>query len=231
MGLSRSTWLADTMSYIQEIDTSANLMRALLWQHEPAKRLEALVTAKQTWYNTAHTKFWSDWIRDVFDLRTANAFGLQVWAIILGLPLGVAVDPSDPAKPAWGFKPHNRNFGRGNFSSQSSTTVGLTLEQQRLMLQLRYFQLTSRCTVPELNRILAYVFRDQGQAYVLDGNDMSFVVYVFKFVPDSQFAFLLEQYDVLPRPAGVGVRYVIDVGDYFGFGEFNGNFDNYTFKD
>ena len=91
------------MNQIQAFDFSVDLMRALLWQYNDAARLEALLRQKQTWYDANQSAFWSDWLADVFDLRTANDFGLSVWAIILDIPLIVAsaVDPSD--KPLWGF--------------------------------------------------------------------------------------------------------------------------------
>ncbi|WP_231668322.1 DUF2612 domain-containing protein [Ralstonia solanacearum] len=53
--------------------------------------------------NATHTAFWENWIRDVFDLRTANDFGLSVWSEILGVPLAVTVDPTKPGTPVFGF--------------------------------------------------------------------------------------------------------------------------------
>lgn len=214
---------------IQTIDSSVDLLESLLWQHDNAPRVTALLKAKQDWYNTNQSEFWENWVRDVFDLRTANAFGLKVWSIILGVPLTVVLDPTAPGKPTFGFGVHNRNFGHGNFSSSTSQNASLTLAQQRLVLQLRYFKLVSRCTVPEINRILAFVFQGQGKVYVLDPLDMTFVIYVFDFVPGSQLTFILEEYDLLPRPAGVGVKYITITRPVFGFNQYNQNFHNSTF--
>lgn len=232
------------MSKIQDFDFSVNVLAALLWQHNNAKNLEALMTLKEAWYTRNQSNFWESWIHDVFDLRTANLFGCRVWAEILGTKLQIELDPSLRTKPMFGFgaeggvTPTNTylNFEHGNFGALSSTSIGLTLEQQRTLLRLRYFTLISRCTVPEINRILADVFADEGSAYVLDSNDMSYIVYVFAFNPSSQLAFLLQNFDLLPRPATVGVKYNVINRPVFGFGpdepvntNNNRNFNNATF--
>lgn len=355
---------------IQEFDYSINLLRALLWQDNAAPKTTSLLQQKQAWYDENVSTFWQNWVTDVFDIRTANEFGLAVWAIILGIPTSAILPPTtklnfgfglplltqdandargtwtaangptitagqlDPnagtnavkldlstgtgsartvlvptttggipagvttiqfqaklisgtqgtltssiggaSSAAWpaltsawqtvtltvtnptagttafdliapsasaavvgvfGLKVcsgssvynHNLNFDRGNFGAASSSVVGLTLEQKRILLRLRYFKLISRCTVPEINRMMKSVLGDQGSVYVLDANDMSFVTYVFGFQPNSALAFVLQNFDVLPRPAAVGVRYIVGSRATFGFGPYFKNFNHGTF--
>ena len=66
------------MTTIQDIDTSANLLRAILWQYEGAAKLRQIVDAEQSFFNDAQEKFWADWLRDVFNFNTANDFGLAM---------------------------------------------------------------------------------------------------------------------------------------------------------
>lgn len=214
---------------IQTFNFALNLLRALLWKHNRAERLEALVRSKQAWYEVNQSGFWQDWLRDVFDLRTANAFGLQVWARILGVRLSVPVDPSDPDKPTWGFGTFFRNFGRGNFGRRGDGTQLLTLEEQRVLLRLRYLALISRATIPDMNRAVTAVFGDRGRVYALDPLDMSAVVYVFTFDPGRRLLDLLVEYDALPRPSAVGVTVTVLTRPRFGFGPYNRNFNRGTF--
>lgn len=216
---------------IQAFDFSVDLLQALLWQYNDADNLRGLLECKQAWYEQNHTAFWENWIRDVFDLRTANDFGLSVWAEILGVPLAVTVDPTKPGTPVLGFGGSNRNFGHGGFGCKSSSTVGLTVEQKRTVLRLRYFQLVSRGTIPEINQFMKMLLGVQGQVYVLDPNDMTYVVYVFTFQPNPGLTFVLDTYDLLPRPAGVGVRRIVVNRPSFGFGEYNKNFEHGTFPE
>lgn len=219
------------MSTIQSLDYSADILRSLLWQYNKAERLEKLQFSKQAWYDENQRDFWENWYRDVFDLRTANEFGCQVWARILGMKLAITSSPTNPDQPSWAFGSLNQNFENGNFGSLSSGTVGLTLEQKRLVLRLRYFQLITRCTVPEINRFMAMIFGDMGRVFVQDHLDMSRITYVFDFSPGSQLQFIFEEFDLLPRPSTVGIEYLFIARETFGFGAFNQNFENGTFAD
>lgn len=222
------------MSRIQAIDFSVNLLQAILWQYNDAARLQSILQQKQEWYDENQNAFWSDWVADVFDLRTVNDFGASVWSVILGIPLQVDQPPSPPDYPAFGFggpadEPFHKNFGNGNFATGNGVANQLTLAQKRLVLRLRYFQLVSRGTVPEINDFMRKLFEDQGNVYVLDTLDMEFAIYIFTFAPSSQLYYILDNYDLLPRPAGVGVKVTVATEFAFGFDEFHANFDNGNF--
>lgn len=194
------------MSTIQQIDTNANLLRAILWQYEGADNLRQIVEAEQAWFDGAQVEFWESWIRDVFNFNTANDFGLAVWSRILDIDLGVDVSAS-PDEPCFGFGQYNENFNNGNFSRIRGGTVSLTTDQKRLVIRLRYGQLTTRPTVPNINRILSDVFADfGGSAYVTDNQDMT-IDYQFNFLIPSSLRFILEKYDLLLRPSTVGYTY------------------------
>lgn len=215
------------MSAIQAFDFSVDVLRGLLWQHNRATQLRALLESKQAWYDAEHRDFWTDWLRDVFDLRTANAFGCQVWARILGIRL--APPPNGNAGPAWGFGEFNENFDNAPFATTGPEAVQLTVEQQRIVLRLRYYQLTIRPSVTEINRMLRDVFRDVGLVYVLDPRDMSDITYVFTFIPDPRLVFVLTEFDILPRSATVGVQLTTTAREAWGFGPDRQNFDNAPF--
>lgn len=213
---------------IQAFDFSVNLLRALLWQYNDASRLESLLTQKQAWYDGAQQDFWDDWVRDVFDLRTANAFGLSVWAIILDVPLNTGAGTDDPGKPIFGFAPDDMNFDNGNFALWGNTP--LTVAQQRLLLRLRYFQLTTRGAVPEINAFMKTLFADLGSVYVTDNLDMT-ARYVFGFSIPEALDVIFSSFDLLPRPAGVRVDYLtLADGIGWGFGQYHLNFSNGNFR-
>jgi len=191
------------MKTIQDIDTSANLLRAILWQYEGSAKLRQIVDAEQAFFNDAQEKFWADWLRDVFNFNTANDFGLAVWARILDIDLGVDV-PASGDESKFGFSTNNENFGHGNFGRASSGELSLTTDQKRLVIRLRYAQITKRPTLPNINETLATVFADfGGVTYAVDNQDMT-VEYLFAFTLPSSLKLVLEQYDLLLRPAGVG---------------------------
>ena len=215
---------------IEDFDFSVDLLQALLWQYNNSGRLKTLLTEKNLWYGANQAKFWEDWVRDVFDLRTANDFGLDVWAIILNIWLGPTDNPFIDFDGIFGFGPNNQNFGNGNFSSVTSGLFELTTEQRRLVLRLRYFQLISRGTLPEAHAFLNELFKDTGAyVYIVDNLDMSIKVHVFDTDPDLNIEYILDHFDVFPRPAGVGISYQIYTKIPFGFGPENENFENGNF--
>lgn len=195
---------------IADFDSSVDLVRALLWQHDNATALRSLIESKQDWYSINQATFWTNWYRDVFNIDTAGDFGLSVWGRILNVGLGMPVD-STIGIPHFGFGIYHRNFGNGNFARGASGELALTTEQKRLVIRLRYYQLISRGTVTEINEAMARIFGDLGVVFVRDSLDMSKITYVFKFEPSSSVRAVLDRMDALPRPSGIGSEYVIEV--------------------
>jgi len=211
---------------IEEFDNSITLLDAILWQYNNSTRIQSLLKSKDNWYFNYHDTFWTMWYLNVFNLITADSFGLAVWSIILQIPLFINPSPDD-GKPLFGFNElvtfptyinDYTNFNNGNFSSQSSISPRLTIEEQRLVLRLRYYQLISRGAAPEVNKFLSVLFADFGPAYMLDGLDMS-ITYIFDFKLSYSLRFILEKFDLLPRPAGVKIKYIIVTNQIFGFNE------------
>ena len=191
------------------IDLSNDFRKALLWQYEEFPELKTLADQKDTWYQDNHVAFWENWITDVFDIRTCGDFGLVIWGIILGTPLHVNVGPQ-PLRQAFGFGSYNLNFRNSNFITVRQQAVRLSKEQKRTLLLLRYNQLTGKCTVPFINKVLKTFFGQYGNIYIIDTYDMSDITVYMEFVPSTELWFILKECDVLLRPAGVGVKYVVN---------------------
>lgn len=229
---------------VQQFDYSVNLLQALLWQYNEAPVLQSILSQKQAWYNENQTQFWSDWYDNVFNLLTANTFGLTVWARILNVPLFINLTPEPIGSPIFGFNTPgattgNQNFGNGNFSYQGDI-IFLSVEEQRFILRLRFYQLTSRQSPTEINEFLDYLLRTSdlpsqgfGRVWVEDNFNMT-MTYRFTFTPNPLFLQVLESLDVLPRPAGVSYNIIVTTYTAFGFntvadGTGNQNFGNGNF--
>lgn len=207
---------------IQRFDFTLDALKVIPWMSDQSPHLRSLLERYQEWYNANHSQFWTDWERDVFNLSTANEFGLNVWSIILDIPLYIAVEASPATYPAWGFGPFGRNFDNGNFARDAAGTQALTLDQKRQLLKLRMWQLVSDGTTVDINKALLDVFGSG--VYALDGQDMS-VTYVFLRVLPGEMMSLIQQYDIVPRPAGVKANYLIKPRRAFGFAPYGVNFD------
>lgn len=197
------------MPNIQLFDYSVNVIKCILWQYEDATALRSLIQSEQDWIDVNHTQFWESWVTDVFDLRTANNFGMAVWAVILDIPLTFELDPQY-AKEGFGFGQYRKRFDHGNFRNTVPIGVNLTLAQKRLALRLRYFQICTSGAIAEINEFMNYLFNEElgmGNVYVRNSGVME-IEYVFDFVPSSQTQVVLDQFDLLPRPCGVSLSIV-----------------------
>lgn len=234
---------------IEEFNFSVDLLQGIIWQYAQAKNLNSIINQKQTWYDTNQSAFWQDWYDDVFNLLTANAFGISVWSYILNVPLYFLqpIEPSD--KPLWGFNDNSAypvlentylNFGWGNFSTRGQNYT-LSLEEQRFLLRLRYFQLYTAGALSNaipaagvspsltgINDFLHYLVTTSdigylGTIYALDGLDMT-MTYVFTGSNFSQDLLgIIQDLDIFPRPATVGIKVVINDRPIFGFNAFVGS--------
>lgn len=230
---------------IEEFNFHVDILASIIWQYNESTNLLSLVNQKQNWYDLYQSDFWTTWYNEVFNLseNQITLFGLAVWSIILDVPLYVPIDPEADTKPIWGF---NSIIGAWptlansylNFFGPTSTTDGanfstrgqniiLTIPQQRFLLRLKYFNLTTRGDITDINAFLAYLISTSdigytGAMYVLDGLNME-IVYVFTQEFPFQLLAALRELDLFPRPAGVGVRIVVDNGFIFGFNQIVGS--------
>lgn len=207
---------------IQKLDFSIDLKKVIKWEYDQAPNLSSLFDFKQKWYDKNHEEFWTSWERDVFNLFTANDFGLNVWAIILELPLYTESNASPASYPAFGFSSFGLNFGKSNFATDVDTVNRLTTEQKRQLLRMRWWQIVSDGSMPSINHALHDVFgRD---VYALDGLDMTITVVYQIILPDIMMR-LLQDFDLIPRPSGVKFNHLVKPRDAFGFAEYSLNFD------
>ena len=205
-----------------------NLSTAIDWQRGSAEKINKLIKLKQDWYDANYCGFWNDWVEDVFDLRTANEFGLSVWSIILDLPLFDQSQKSRPDYPAIYFGSFKKNFYNSNFGKNASTVNDLTTDQKRIMLQLKAFIMHTRSSTYEINIKMTELFGFR-RVYALDNLDMSYT-YVINDPELIPLISVIQDYDLLPRPNCVSVDYVIGSNSTpFLFGNKRDNFTRGNF--
>ena len=144
---------------------NGDILQALKWMHDAAPNTTSLITLKRDWYDKFNTQFWVDWQQFVFNLDTANNFGLMVWCIILGVPSQLfGLYPPDGA---WAYGSDRQNFvgtGPAPYDSEGGNFYGggeftlLTAEEIRWALKLRYAALVSNGRIEYINRMLNWIF-------------------------------------------------------------------------
>lgn len=200
------------MSSFLEYNCELDLTSAVDWQRSNAELLLSWLIKKTEWYAENHCNFWNVWFDNIFNLDTANDFGLSVWSIILDENTYGVTQASPVGFKAWGFGVNRQNFNNGNFGTNDDSGYNFTTEQRRILLKMKAFILhmsgrVHGSGVLGINEGLENIFGND-VAYCFDNRDMTFT-YVFYDESLSQLAIELQSRDLLPRPGGVNVSVTI----------------------
>lgn len=144
----------------------------------------------------------------IFDVDTAQGYGLDVWGRIVGVSRVLRL-PS--AGNFFGFKEssdaHSMNesifYGGGTLTSNFSLSDG---SFRRLILAKALANICDG-SIPGINQILINLFGTYGNCYVIDGGDMTLIYSFGSTLSTVDFA-IISQSGVLPRPAGVSATIV-----------------------
>lgn len=222
---------------VGKIDTAFQQSKdVFLWQYANAHWLNAILQDSFDFFKESTLSFWDKWYTDVFNLDTANAFGLEVWGRILGVkrpasaPQNYVVDSDNvlrflnvndqtwhaiwlkgnPSQFAIELSPQNENI---------QGSIPITDAMYRRCLKAKLFLLYSNYSVSDINRYLNYLFPNRG-VYAKDNLNMTMDI-VFSYVPTDVELSIITFKDFAPRPAGVWMNYAIDLlsDATFGFAE------------
>lgn len=180
-----------------------DLNGCFLWQYESAEKLKKIIQNKQAFLNKNVKKFWEDWSNDVFNIDTANTFGLELWGRLLGV-------------------------GRPSYVD-GGQTVDFTDDQYRVVIKGRLLLMMSNGSIPSINKYLNYLFPDK-PVFAVNYYNMRMSV-VFYYTPTAAEMAIITLDGFLPRPAGVKVNYgIVPPDEVFGFdGQELSTFDNGSF--
>lgn len=144
----------------------------------------------------------------VWNVLTAQGWGLDVWGRIVGLPGGRTLNIPGTAEYI-GFQEAGgwTGFNQGGFYSGGGSTSNVVLgdEDFRRLILAKAAGNISDGSIPSVNNILMRLFPLRGNCYVIDGQDMT-LTYRFEFPLTPIELAIVQQADVLPNPAGVVVN-------------------------
>lgn len=146
----------------------------------------------------------------MWNIQTAQGYGLDVWGRIVGVNRAIAIPNSaqylgfNEAGSSW------TGFNQGILFGGGVLTQNYVLNDsdfRRLILAKAAGNLSDG-SIPSVNQILLNLFFGRGSCYVVDNQNMS-VTYTFHFsLTPAEIAIVLQQ-NVLPTAAGVIVNFAI----------------------
>ena len=179
---------------------SANFSDVILWQYDRSTNLKSLIADKQSFYDDNVDKFFSDWYNDVFNLDTANYFGLIVWALILGCTEYVELT-SKIGQKAIGFGPYHKNFHESNFAL-SNYIYNLPTESLRKVLKAQIYNFNSNGSLYDINRVLNVIYPEH-HPYATYNKDTNVLTYHFPIPLSEEDMNIVAFSNMFPTPVGV----------------------------
>lgn len=143
----------------------------------------------------------------VFNIKTANSYGLDNWGRILGVSRYINLIGED----YFGFKESNfEPFNQSPFyTGQRTGNYKLEDEQYRKVLLLACARVTTDATLPSINHITSILFEGRGICKVIRSGIMK-ISFIFNFTPLLWETSLLRNNDIVPVPCGVDYELIIN---------------------
>ena len=177
----------------------------IISQYPQSPVLTALIDDFEQYFDQSAN--WNNFYQYVWNIDTAQGFGLDFWGQVLGVTRYLTIPGAVPylglnsAAGASGVP-----FGEGVFydGATSTETYRLTDAQYQQLLFAKAFANICRTCIPVMNQLLGLLFEGLGDAYVLDNGNMQ-MTYYFGFTLTNVQLAIVEQSGVMPHPTGVSV--------------------------
>lgn len=205
-----------------------NWRETLLSQYANSPTIVELINDFNQWIDPS--KNIELFLEQVWDITTAQTYGLNVWGKIVGVSriLQIAETPTylgfNEAFTAPTASIGPQPFGQAPMYAGplATTSYELSNDAYRTLILVKAMSNISNCSVPSINRMLQFLFAGEGRCYVQDTGDMT-QRFVFEFnLTPVQLAIMLTS-GIISRAAGV-LSYVMtyDSDNTFGFAEAGG---------
>lgn len=215
-----------------------DVWETMISQYANSKSLTAMVTGFADFID--QTKNFDDYFDLIWNVDTAEGYGLDVWGRIVGINrILTIVTPGT----YFGFEEATdaTGFNQAPFYNGVPLTSNYVLSDQayRLLILTKALANITMCSIPQLNQMLMTLFPNRGNCYVTEGqtqgpwfgfqeatdalgfNQAQFytgdvfnhmiMTYTFQFQPTPVELAIVQTSGVLPKPTGVKAFVVIDL--------------------
>jgi hypothetical protein len=189
-----------------------NWQGTVISQYNQSPTMQTLLYAINQWFDPR--KNIDDFYNLIWNVDTAQGYGLDVWGRIVAVGRVLKVQTDDP----WfGFAEATTTsawpFNQGIFYNGQPLTGNYALSDDgfRVLIMAKAAFNIINGAIPAINQLLANLFparaaNNARPAWIVDNRNMS-MAYVFNFTPTPVETAIIMQSGVLPRPTGVSVTY------------------------
>lgn len=187
-------------------------------QYEASPVINKLLDDRSSYFNTG----WGDQFYSiVWNVDTAQGFGLDIWGRIVGVGRELQIPSTDKKFGFYTGTDSYLPFNQGTFytGEGATDTYRLADNAYRTLILAKALSNISATDCRSLNRVINNLFPNRGRAYVNDLGSMSIRI-TFEFFLEPWEKSVLSASGVMPRPAGVGLSIIeLPLPNVFGFAE------------
>jgi hypothetical protein len=199
------------------------LAKTVMKQYSNSATLLQLLADFDQWVDVPD--FSNQFLANVWDISTAQGFGLDIWGRILGQSryIQIAQSPGDNfgfninALPGTNWQPWSQApwFG-GEAAGTTSFPLQDAYYRQLLLVKAAANIASSDC--PSINALMRSMFGNRGRCYVgYDPSHPMHIGYHFEFFPTAVERSIIES-GLFPQPAGTTATYIYKTLSYSPFG-------------
>lgn len=181
-----------------------NVNQTVISQYANSPTLTSIVGDANQWLDP--TVNLQDFYNLIWNISTAQGFGLDIWGVILGVSRYLEVAAGNYFGFYDGGVGDTEPFNQAPFYTGGGTTDTYALSDSSFLTLLLAKAFANICatTIPMLNQLLTLLFGEYGESYVIDNGDMS-ITYQFNFAPTAVQLAIIASSGVIPYPTGVAV--------------------------
>ena len=158
-------------------------------------------------------------LNDNLSISTAKGVGLDLWGNLLHLSRYI---PSDKGNNYAYFNFNSKNFKTNGglifYNANKPNYASLDDLYYRQLLLILYQGYFLNSDIPNLTLFSRESLSTYGDLYIRDSLKMDWQIYVFNSKIPAWLNFMMSNFDILPRPAGVGSKIIERIVRRFGFG-------------
>ena len=210
------------MNVLKIKDLNIDLKDCWIWQYDQAHNLNSIMSNQEMFLKKYSIDTVLSFLTNIFNLNTANSFGLEVWRRILGASqinatyncLNLALEESNDGEYNFLFASEN---GKWNYmwsdnkqfrvkeydGVENPTEIGIkdSIYKKYLISKLTLYYM--KPTLPNIQRYFDFLFPNAG-IVVTSQNDMSInIINTNEFNPEEEALFELD--DIFPEICGVEI--------------------------
>lgn len=145
----------------------------------------------------------------VWNVQTAQGYGLDVWGRIVGVSRALAVATGSYLGFEEAADTNAQPFNQAPFYSGTISTSNYVLSDTafQTLIYAKALANISNGSIQSINAVLRTLFPGRGNCYVTDGENMT-MTYTFSFALQPYELTIVQSSGVLPKPTGVSVTVV-----------------------